>query len=70
MEIVRDQADKAISGWEGFQFHSTSKESADKTVQKLHSKWVYRQVNLIIRKNLFVHVTNCFCLCLFKLLLI
>ena len=74
MEIVRDQADKAISGWEGFQFHPTSKESAEKSVQKLHSKWFYRQVNLIIdstcKKKPFCTCNKFFCLCLFKLLFI
>ena len=68
MEMVRDQADNAISGWEGFQFHPTSKESAEKSVQKLQSKWFYRQVNLIIhvRRNLFVHVTNFFFVCVYS----
>ena len=44
MEIVRDQSSRATAGWKGFQFHPTSKYSAQKTVDSLNSKWFYRQV--------------------------
>ena len=44
MEMVRDQSGRAIAGWRGFQFHPTSKHSAQKDVDKLSSKWFYRQV--------------------------
>ena len=48
MEMVRDQADKATTGWPGFGFHPTSKHSAQKEVENLNSKWFYREVNKII----------------------
>ena len=48
MEMVRDQADKATTGWPGFGFHPTSKHSAQKEVENLNSKWFHREVNKII----------------------
>ena len=44
MEMVRDQAEKATTGWPGFGFHPTSKHSAQKVVDNLNSKWFYREV--------------------------
>ena len=42
MEMVRDQSARATAGWKGFQYYPTSKKSAQKTVEKLSSKWFYR----------------------------
>ena len=52
MEMVRDQAEKATTGWPGFGFHPTSKHSAQKVVENLNSKWFYREVNKITITNL------------------
>ena len=44
MEMVRHQSARATAGWRGFNFHPTSKHSAQTTVESLQSKWFYRQV--------------------------
>ena len=51
MEMVRDQSTRATAGWRGFQYHPTSKQSAKNSVDKLSTKWFYRQVTKCKKKS-------------------